>query len=1062
MRIPKPIALTICVAINLANATPDHENPRFTGSNTLPPVASFIAAPDRATALEIGPVSNQERAKSSFYKSLNGLWKYRYAANRSAHQPGFWETDFDDSHWTSIPVPSNVEMHGHGIPIYSNVPYPWTWHGVKPNPPHVPADDPNNTINSYRRTFTIPKNWDGRQIQLTFDGVNSFFTLWINGKEVGSSTDSRTAVTFDITDYLKPGENLLAVENIRWTAASYLEDQDFWRLSGIFRDVYLFSPPPLHVRDFFVKTDLGPNYQNATLEIELDLQNTSDSSTVAQLETTLLDATGVEVLSKSTDLKLAASENTRSQVSATLESVQLWNAETPNLYTLLLTLRDAQGRIQSVTPSKVGFRKFELKNGQCLLNGKPILFKGVNRHEHDPALGQVVTHERMIEDILLMKQYNVNTVRNSHYPTVPAWYALCDQYGLYVIDEANIEIHGMGANHQGPYEKENHPAHEPEWLDGIMDRTIRMVERSKNHPSVLFWSLGNETGYGPNFTESANWIRQSDPSRLVHSEQAGEGPETDVISKMYARPHQMIGWAQQENNDRPWIFCEYAHAMGNSVGNLWDYWTAIYDEPQLQGGCIWDWVDQTFSQSTTRTDQDRFYPVKNGEETFWAYGGDFGPIDVPSDNNFCANGLISADRQAKPSLEQLKSVYAYIHTKPIDIEKGVVEIKNWHDFIPLGDWLQTRWKLLKDGRSIQAGTLATPQIPAGQTEQISLPIDFSQISDDAEYVAEISFHLAADSPWADAGHEVSWDQFTLSVPSAPQKGLPAPKLEYTHGISFIVFKGQDFVARFNTSNGALTSLEKSGEERLAAPLLPEFWRAETDNDRGRGMSSFSPSGQGEWRRAAETAQRESLEVKRLNTSTARLTLVQTLPTVDCHLRTHYTITGDGSIQVEMTIEAGTKKLPPLPRFGLRTRIHESYSQIQWYGLGPHETYIDRKDAKLGIYQSAASEQFEYNYVRPGECGHHTDTRWLTLTNPVGNGVRITGSNTFGFNALPHTTQDLEEARHTHELPKRDFIEVHIDGQHQGVGGNDSWGAWPLEHYLIPAEKQTAVFTIQAI
>lgn len=593
-----PAALFTLLASAADRPLADWENPRLTGLNNLPMHTSAVVCPDERTARRIEFTANTERVKSPFYRSLNGDWNYRYGRNHSERIPGFWEPGFDDSAWLTIPVPANVELHGHGIPIYVNIPYPWP----KPwTPPFVPADDPNNTVNSYRRTFTVPRDWDGRRVLLSFDGVNSFFYCWVNGQRVGMGKDSRTPVHFDITPFLKPGENLLAVENLRWCDGSWLEDQDFWRLSGIFRDVYLWSPPNLHIRDFRVNTDLDrlAEVGDAVLAVDLKLENTTTQAQSITVELKLLSPEGNLLNTPKLARDLPAGQEVHDSISTPVTAPLKWTAETPHLYKLLLTLKDAAGKTLEVIPVNVGFRKVEIQDGHLLVNGQRILLKGVNRHEHDPDRGHAVTVESMIQDLELMKRHNINTVRCSHYPNVPAWYDLCDRYGMYVIDEANIESHGMGYG-------EESLANFPEWLEAHLNRTIRMFERDKNHPSIIIWSLGNEAGDGPNFVATSAWLKQHDPTRPVHYERAGFAPHTDIVCPMYPPPRQLRDYAEgravdagwgfklpaEPSRTRPYILCEYSHAMGNSSGNMWLYWDLIYSLPYLQGGSIWDWVDQ--------------------------------------------------------------------------------------------------------------------------------------------------------------------------------------------------------------------------------------------------------------------------------------------------------------------------------------------------------------------------------------------------------------------------------------------------------------------------------------
>jgi beta-galactosidase len=586
----------------------DWQNPRLTGIDNQPPHATMIVCPDVKTALQIECADNTGRAKSPFYRSLNGDWKYHYATNHAGRVADFWTPGFDDSKWHTIPVPANVEMQGYGVPIYVNIRYPWTWHGVAANPPFVPEDDPNNTVNSYRHEFDVPLDWKGRRILITFDGVNSFFQLWINGEKAGMGKDSRTPVEFDITKFVKPGRNLLAVENFRWCDGSYLEDQDMWRLSGIFRDVYLWSPPEIHIRDFQVKTELDAQYRDAELSVELKLNN-AGGATGATVAAELFDAQGRSVAGlPAQQLDVGAVQEKPVSLTAKISSPLKWSAEYPNLYKLLLTLKDGTGRTVEVVPVNVGFRKVEISNGDLLVNGRRILLKGVNRYEFDPDLGQAITVEGLERDLQRMKQFNVNADRCCHYPNQPAWYDLCDRYGIYLIDEANIESHGMGFDDASLTRREDFAA-------AHLNRTVRMVERDKNHPSVIIWSLGNEAGSGPNFEATSRWIHQRDTSRPVRYEGAGERPYVDLVSTMYPSPGSLADYASRPQT-RPHIICEYEHAMGNGSGDFHSYWDKIYQLQHLQGGFISDWVDQGLRQPQARPTRDRFVPVKPGEKTF--------------------------------------------------------------------------------------------------------------------------------------------------------------------------------------------------------------------------------------------------------------------------------------------------------------------------------------------------------------------------------------------------------------------------------------------------------------
>jgi len=1044
----------------------DWQNPRLTGINNLPPHATAVVCPDVETARQIGLVCSAERVKSPWYRSLNGDWKYQYAANHTGRIPDFWEMDFDDSAWTTIPVPSNVEIHGYGIPIYVNIPYPW----AKPwEPPYVPEDDPNNTVNSYRHTFTIPEDWSGRRVLITFDGVNSMFYLWVNGQRVGMGKDSRTPVEFDITPYVKTGENLLAVENFRWCDGSYLEDQDFWRLSGIFRDVYLWSPPDLHLRDVEVKTDLDEACKDASLIVVVDIENRTDAEAAVTIQADLLDANGNNVTSSSSPVSVPPAAKATGTLTASVVNPLKWSAETPHLYQIVLSLKDSAGSTIEAVAVNTGFRKVEIKNGDLLVNGKRILIKGVNRHETDPDLGQSVTVDGMIKDILVMKQHNVNAVRTSHYPNQPSWYDLCDQYGLYVIDEANIESHGMGYGRQSL-------ANPPEWLDAHLDRTIRMVERDKNHPSVIIWSLGNEAGNGPNFMATYDWIKQRDASRPVHYERAGLDRNTDIFCPMYSKPALLAdyangndvdgGWGEAFNikagapRTKPLILCEYAHAMGNSNGNMWLYWDLIYSKPHLQGGFIWDWVDQALRTPVALKPPRIHRAPQPGEETFWAFGGDYGPPDTPSDQNFLCNGLVSPDRAPHPGLLQVKHIYQYIHCTPVDLAARTVEVKNWFDFISLNDIAELYWQLNGDGHMLQEGTMPCPTVAPQSTAQITIPVQAFQPQPGVEYFLNLRFRLTKEESWAPKGHEIAWDQFKLPDEAAP---LPIPAgaataLTVTEDDSQLTVSGDTLTARFDKTAGVLASLTVSGTELIESPLRPDFWRAPIDNDRGRNMDKT----QGVWKTAHEDARVREFKVDAADPQQVAVTVTLSLPKADVRWTTRYIVLGSGEVLVEAAFMPKKTDLPQLPRLGMQMILPTGFDRISWLGRGPQETYIDRLDARVGRYSGTVRDQFCYDYSEPGESGNKVDVRWAALQNANGAGLLIIAdpAQFLSINAMHHTAEDLEAADHPFELPQRAFTVLNVDWKQQGVGGDDSWGAWPHEGYLIPCAAQTYHFRLR--
>jgi len=1037
--------------LSVATATPDWENPQLTGINNEAPHATMVICPDAKTALKIGTVQNSERVKSPFYRSLNGEWKYHYSSNQLARVPDFWLPSFDDSKWGTIPVPANVEIEGHGIPIYVNIRYPWTWHGVKPTPGIVPPDDPNNTVNSYRREFELPKDWDGRRVLITFDGVNSFFYLWVNGQRVGMGKDARTPVEFDLTKFLKPGKNLIAVENFRWNDGSYLEDQDFWRLSGIFRDVYLWSPADIHIRDFEVKTDFDAEFHNVKLSVSVSVTNASVAEAAVKVEANLMDPSGKPVGVSNIELKAPAGGEYQAAIVSDVTNPLKWTAETPNLYKLLLTLKDSSGKVLEVIPVNVGFRKVEIKNGDLLVNGQRILIKGVNRHELDPDRGQAITVEGMIKDLQVMKEHNVNAVRCCHYPNQPAWYDLCDKYGVYLIDEANIESHGMG---YGPETLAKNPA----FAAAHMNRTVRMVERDKNHPSVIIWSLGNEAGFGPNFEATSDWIHQRDSSRPVHYEQAGRNKYTDIVCPMYPRPETLAKYAS-EDQTRPFIMCEYEHAMGNSSGDMWSYWSQIYSQPHLQGGFIWDWVDQGLRQKQGKLPLAKFSKVQPGDKTFWAYGGDFGDGTAPSDDNFCCNGLVTPDREPHPGLLEVAHVYQNVHCKPVDLAARKIEIKNWFDFLNLQDVAIATWKLTGDGEEIQSGKLPLPSLPPHTAAEVALPVKPFAPKPGVEYFVEVSFRLKNATALLKAGHEIAWDQFRLPdfAPARTPDARSFPSFVWNSTATGARVSGQDFEITIDQTNG-LTSWRSHGTELIRTPLQPSFWRATTDNDRGR----RADQSQGAWRTANAAVVPQSFSVKQQADGLA-VSIGWYLPDAGkATWTTTYKVQGNGEVAVTADFKPSQTNLPVMPRLGMQMTLPAGFDRVTWLGPGAQETYSDRKDARVGVYRGTVGEQFYQGYVKPGETGNKVDTRWIALTNKKGAGLLAIGEPLLSANALHYGTADLNAAKHPFQLPLRDYTVLNLDLVQQGVGGDDSWGAWPHKPFLIPCQEYHYEFRLRPL
>jgi len=997
----------------------DWENPEMIGLNKEPPHATLLPFVDAKSAA----MGNEK--DSPYFLSLNGQWKFNWVGKPSERPLDFHGKGFDDSGWDEIPVPSNWQMHGYGIPIYTNIPYPFE----KADPPHIPHD--NNPVGSYRRMFRIPEDWQGRRVFLHFGGVESAFYLWVNGKKVGYSQGSRTPAEFDVTPYTQVGENLLAVEVYRWSDGSYLEDQDFWHLSGIFRDVYLFSTSSLHIRDFWVVTDLDENYEDAAVNVNVKVRNYMDRPFLCKVETVLLDSEEKLVVGPvEKEVSIEAGKEGSLDFKRSVENPKKWSAEYPHLYTLLLTLKDHPGDVIEVISCQVGFREVEIKEGQLLVNGMPILIKGVNRHEHDPDTGHTISEESMIRDIRLMKQFNINAVRTSHYANDPKWYALCDRYGLYLIDEANIESHGMG------YKPERTLANKPEWKKAHLDRTIRMIERDKNHPSVIIWSLGNEGGDGPNFEATSAWIHGRDPTRPVHYERAGMRPHTDIICPMYPRPARLREYGLKDL-ERPLIMCEYAHAMGNSVGDLSGYWDIIHEFEKFQGGFIWDWVDQGLRKRVP----EKYLKQNEAQEKeyFWAYGGDFGPPETPSDGNFCMNGLVFPDRTPHPSLFEVKKVYQPIKIQPVDLERSKIKVLNMYDFTSL-DTFDGSWELRADGKVVQQGKLPQLSIVPGKSQILILPIQKPVLKPGVEYWLNVSIRLSHTTTWAEKGHEVAWEQFKLPWDTKTGGKVfvsSLPKVKFNDMTDSISLSGENFNLKFSKKEGMIESLKFRGFELIKSGPVPHFWRAPIDNDIGNRM----PERCGIWRKAGLDRIVEKVEVEQVAPQAVRIK-------VDCHLAandssylTTYTVYGSGDIIVESHFSP-RGELPELMRFGMQMELPPGFETFTWYGRGPHETYWDRKTgARIDVYEGTVDEQF-VDYSKPQENGNKTDVRWVALMNNEGVGLLAVGQPLLSVSARHYTTLDMEWAAHKYEMDRKPYVIFNIDAKQTGVGGDNSWGARP--------------------
>ncbi len=1005
----------------------DWENPALFGLNKEAPHASFHRYQSAEGA--------SGKLPGRFQRLLNGKWSFNWVSRPSERPLEFYKPEFDVSSWDLIAVPSNWELEGYGTPIYTNITYPWG----PPEPPYIPHN--NNPVGSYRREFTVPRDWEGRRIVIHFAGVESAFYIWVNGEKVGYSQGSRTPAEFDLTRFVHTGSNTLAVEVYRWSDGSYLEDQDFWRLSGIFRDVYLYSTPQLYIRDFEVKTSLDSEYRDARLNVAVSLGNDAGGNSMeGTVSLTLKDAGGRDVTQVLTQkANVPAGKETKLDFASDIESPVLWSAENPYLYSMLITLSGPDGNVLEAVPFKTGVRQVEMRDGQILVNNIPVLFKGVNRHEHDPDTGHYLTRESMIRDIKLMKQHNINAVRTCHYPDVPEWYELCDEYGIYLIDEANIESHGMG------YMPDTTLGNNPEWKEAHLERTRRMVERDKNHPSVVIWSLGNEAGDGVNFEATSAWIKERDPSRPVHYERALQRSHVDMVSPMYHHVDKIVEYAET-HEDRPLILCEYAHAMGNSVGNLFKYWEAIEKYPRLQGGFIWDWVDQGL---TAHTEDGRPY---------FAYGGDFGPPEVPSDDNFCMNGLVSADRIPHPSLLEVKKVYQWVGFAAVDLQQGKIRIKNKYEVTNL-DVFEGSWKVLAEGRPVMSGMLPPESVLPGESVEIDIPIDPEKLETGREHVLEVSYGLRKAERWADAGHEVAWAQFIL--PGFERKvdsSRVAGELKLEESGYLAAVSGDSFIVEINKKTGRIDSYQLGGKELVRTGPAPNFWRAPIDNDLGNKM----PERLGIWKDAGNAWEVEESTVSRIDASHVSVEVKGRIRSVRSEFNVKYTVSGNGEIKVDAAFKPGEKKLPNLPRIGLKMTMPEDFQRVSWYGRGPHETHWDRKTGgKFGVYGGSVDDQY-VSYSQPQENGNKTDVRWALFSDGDGTGLLVKGDPEFSFSVRNYMDEDLDTARHDYELPERDFVTVNLDHLQMGVGGDNSWGARTHPEFCIPAGEYSFSLVLKGV
>ena len=1052
----------------------DWENPKVFGINKEPDAATLMPYATFEAALA------GDRMASSLCRLLNGTWRFAHFPNPASVTGGIETADFDDSAWDEIPVPSNWQMLGdvlHGrpaydVPRYLNVDYPFSIDRL----PGVPEDD--NPIGIYRTTFTVPPAWAHRRVFITFEGVDSAFYLWVNGRRVGYSQDSRGPAVFDLTDYLVPGENVLAARVFRWSDGSYLECQDYWRLSGIYRDVYLWAAPTLHVRDLFVRTDLDDDYRDATLQVSVSVHNHGESPGSGTVSIDLLGPDGAAAFPTLTSQACVdAHGEAVIEFEQELVDPAKWSDEFPNLYTLVVSLA-REGESPEYQSCRVGFRRVEIVDGALCLNGAPIEIKGANRHEHHPDHGHVVGEEDMLRDILLLKRFNFNAVRTAHYPDTPRWYELCDEYGILLIDEANLESHGVW----------DRLTKDPLWEEAFVDRGVRLVERDKNHPSVIIWSLGNEAGFGPNHEAMAERVHAADPTRPVHYQVAWGDPCVDVLSVMYWDVERLVaGGRRDDGEDRPLVMCEYAHAMGNSNGNLKEYWEAIRGYRRLTGGCVWEWADHGIRR---RTD--------DGVE-WMAYGGDFG--DSPHDGNFVCDGLVSPDRDPHPAMWELKKVQEPVVVEPVDAAAGVLKVTNRYCFADLSH-LRIDWDVTADGTSVQSGDLRAPGIRPGESAELTIPFDVPELLPGTEYLLNLRFRLSEAAPWAEAGHEVAWAQVGLPFDVPPAAATPVATrgagdsstplrsarndngkrvipsevegspafvntsqhvrtraLSVTRSDRDIAVAGEAFALHFDTASGRIVSMTAGGRELMQAGPALSVWRAPTDNDDTR---VGKPGPAVAWREAGLDRLEERLEdviVEQPRPQEVVVTVRTTAAADETRFDVEYVyrIYGNGDVQVDTRVAPGGAQPPTLPRMGLTMSLPAGYETLTWYGRGPHESYADRKcGAAVGRYSGSVADQC-YPYVMPQESGNKTDVRWAAVTDGNGVGLLVRGEKLLNVSASHFTAGDLTGAKHTYELSPRSETILNIDHAHSGLG-NGSCGPGVREEYQVkPVETRFRVW-----
>ncbi len=1062
----------------------DWENPEMFNQNKEEHHATLISFPDELSAREaVGK-------NSPNYLSLDGTWKFNWVKRADQRPYWFFKDDYDIRDWKDIEVPSNWEMQGYDVPVYTNIMYPFMvyqeiYNSVKSTDVGTASNEQSNSlqapgsdksdisfikkppfipqywspVGSYKRTFSIPAEWNEKEIFLQFGAVSSAFYVWVNEELVGYSQDSKIPAEFNITKYLKRGKNSLAVEVYRWSDGSYLEDQDFWRLSGIQRSVFLHARPKTYIEDFFAIGGLENEYIDGVLNLDVKLKGANGEYFI---DASLFD-NGQEVFKETKEVALD-DNMTVIGFNKSIPAVKRWSAESPDLYPLVISLKDKDGKILESVSSKIGFRTVEIINSQLLVNGVPVYIKGTNLHEHNEYTGHVIDEATVLKDIRVMKSNNINAVRTSHYPQQEFWYDMCDKYGLYLVDEANIESHGMG------YNKDVTLADKPEWKAAHIDRMKGMVERDKNHPSVIIWSMGNEAGDGHNFLDGYNFIKGRDKTRPISYERAEKSTNTterhtDIWGDMYAPIDYIESYAKDPENDRPMIMVEYAHAMGNSTGNLQDYWDVIEKYPKLQGGFIWDWVDQGLVKTT-----------ESGEK-YWTYGGDYGGDGIPSDGNFCLNGLVWPDRTPHPGLAEVNRVYQYIGFDAVDLNSGLIKISNKYDFTDLSEF-NFEWEVVSDGIILQSGNIPLPEFKPKKELAVMIPIDKIDPAPGSEYFLNIRASRSDEWNYVPGDHVYASAQFKLPVEGkpVPAKNDDLAVLQTKNVDNKLEVSGTDMKLVFNLEKGRLESYNFKGVELLKKGPEPDFWRPPTDNDYGYGMDRRF----GVWKGAGERTSVTKATITQPVLGKVVVSFLYDITDIKgekiAGYATTYTVFASADILIKNQFSKISDKIPELPRMGMQMQLPGQFVNLKWLGRGPHENYSDRKtSAYVGLYESTVADQY-VPYIRPQENGYKTDTRWLTLTDENGVGILVSGEPQFCFAALNNIHDDFESPgnlstyrkdafsvnTHTYNIKPRDLVNLNVDLGQMGVGGDNSWGARIHPQYRLSENKYEYSFRIRPI